>query len=107
MELKPIHQQVVVLMGASSGIGRATALEFGRRGARVFVAARDREGLESLAEEIRGNGGEAGFLVGDASDADQTRAVGDAAFERFGAIDTWVQLAAVSLYATFEQTTPE
>ena len=59
MQLKPVEEQVVVLMGASSGIGRETALRFAERGAKVVVSARGKEGLNSLVEEIRGKGGQA------------------------------------------------
>jgi NADP-dependent 3-hydroxy acid dehydrogenase YdfG len=58
-QLKSIEKQVVVLMGASSGIGRETALRFARKGAKVMVSARGEEGLDSLVEEIRAEGGEA------------------------------------------------
>ena len=53
MQLKRVGDQVVVLMGASSGIGRETALRFARKGAKVVVSARGEEGLDSLVEEIR------------------------------------------------------
>ena len=56
MQLKPIEEQVVVLMGASSGIGRETALRFARKGAKVVVSARGEEGLDSLVEEIQAEG---------------------------------------------------
>ena len=52
MQLKRVGDQVVVLMGASSGIGRETALRFARKGAKVVVSARGEEGLDSLVEEI-------------------------------------------------------
>ena len=58
MQLKPVEEQVVALMGASSGIGRETALRFARRVAKVVASARSEEGLDSLVEEIRGEGGE-------------------------------------------------
>jgi NAD(P)-dependent dehydrogenase (short-subunit alcohol dehydrogenase family) len=58
MKLKPVEQQVVALMGASSGIGREAALRFARRGARVVVSARGEEGLDSLVEGIESAGGE-------------------------------------------------
>jgi NAD(P)-dependent dehydrogenase (short-subunit alcohol dehydrogenase family) len=107
MRLKPIEEQVVVLMGASSGIGRETALRFARRGAKVVVSARGEEGLDSLVEEIRGEGGEATMTIADTSEFDQVKAVADRAVEEYGRLDTWVHLAAVGLFATFEQTTPE
>ena len=57
-QLKPVGEQVVVLMGASSGIGRESALRFARKGARVVVSARGEEGLDFLVQEIRDEGGE-------------------------------------------------
>jgi len=107
MRLKPIDEQVVVLMGASSGIGRETALRFARRGAKVVVSARGEEGLDSLVEEIRDEGGEATMVLADTSECDQVKAVADRAVEEYGTLDTWVHLAAVGLFATFEETTPE
>src|SRR5215210_2533551 len=107
MQLKPIEQQIVAVMGASSGIGRETALRFAKRGAKVVVSARGEEGLVSLAEEIRREGGEATAVVADTSDFEQVKAVADRAVEEYGRLDTWVHLAAVGLYATFEETTPE
>jgi NADP-dependent 3-hydroxy acid dehydrogenase YdfG len=53
MQLKPVGEQVVALMDASSGIGRKTALRFAERGAKVVVSARNEEGLKSLVQEIR------------------------------------------------------
>ncbi len=68
IKLKPIGAQVVVVFGASSGIGRLAALEFARRGAKVVVAARSEEGLKSLVEEIEAGGGKAFYVVADAAD---------------------------------------
>jgi NAD(P)-dependent dehydrogenase (short-subunit alcohol dehydrogenase family) len=107
MRLKPVEEQVVVVMGASSGIGRETALRFAERGARVVVSARGKEGLDSLADEIRREDGEATPVVADTSEYEQVKAVVDRAVEEYGRLDTWVHLAAVGLFATFEQTTPE
>jgi NAD(P)-dependent dehydrogenase (short-subunit alcohol dehydrogenase family) len=107
MKLKPITEQVVVVMGAATGIGRLAALEFARRGARVVVSARDPEGLETLVAEIRQAHGEAVALPADISVADQVQAVADGTEQAFGRIDTWVNVAAVTLYAPFEQTTAE
>src|SRR5215210_3386788 len=106
-QLKPVGEQVVVLMGASSGIGRESALRFARKGAKVVVSARGEEGLGSLVQEIRGEGGEATYVVADTSDFGQVKAVADRAVEEYGTLDTWVHLAAVGLFAAFEETTPE
>ena len=107
VKLKPVEEQVVVLMGASSGIGRETALRFARKGARVVVSARGEEGLDSLVEEIRAEGGDASYVVAEVTDFDQVKAVADRAVEEYGRLDSWVHLAAVGLFTTFEQTTPE
>ena len=106
-QLKPVGEQVVVLMGASSGIGRESALRFARKNAKVVVSARGEDGLDSLVEEIRGEGGEAIAVPADTSDFEQVKAVADRAVEEYGRLDTWVHLAAVGLFATFEETTPE
>ena len=107
MQLKPVEEQVVVLMGASSGIGRETALRFAKRGAKVVVSARGKEGLDTLVEEIRREGGEATAVFAEVTDFEQVKAVADRTVQEYGRLDTWVHLAAVGLFATFEQTTPE
>src|SRR5829696_1323404 len=107
MQLKPVEDQVVALMGASSGIGRETALRFAEQGARVVVSARSEEGLASLVEEILDKGGEVVSIPAEASEFEQVKAVADRDVEEDGRLDTWVHLAAVGLFATFEQTTPE
>src|SRR3712207_2602306 len=107
MQLKPVEEQVVVLMGASSGIGRETALRFAKRGAKVVVSARSEQGLDSLVDEIRRGGGGGLAVPAEVTDFEQVKAVADRAVEEYGRLDTWVHLAAVGLFATFEQTTPE
>jgi NAD(P)-dependent dehydrogenase (short-subunit alcohol dehydrogenase family) len=105
MRLKPVQEQVVVVLGASSGIGRETALRFAKRGAKVVAAARSEPGLVSLVDEITAAGGQAIYAVCDVSDFDQVDAVAAAAVRAFGRIDSWVTVAAVSVYARFEDTT--
>ena len=105
--LKPVGEQVVVVMGASSGIGRATAVRFAEKGAKVVVAARGEAGLRSLVEQIRAEGGEACAEVADVTDAAQMRRVAQRAVTEYGRLDTWVHAAAVLLVAPFEETTPE
>src|SRR5215216_2588212 len=107
VKLKPIENQVVVVMGASSGIGRETALRLAKRGAKVVVAARSEAGLRSLEGEIRGLGGEARAVVADVSEFEQVEAVAQRAVDEYGRLDTWVHLAAVGLFAPFDQTQPE
>lgn len=92
---KPLLEQVVVITGASSGIGRCTAEYVARRGARVVVTSRWREALDELVEEIEARGGQALAVPGDVRREEEMAAVADAAIERFGRIDTWVNNAGV------------
>ncbi len=107
IQLKPINQQVVAVVGASSGIGRVTALEFAKRGAKVAVSARTQSGLDSLVEEISQFNGEAIAIPADVASFEQVQAIADKTVEHFGQLDTWVHLAATSVFAPFEQVTPE
>ena len=107
MNLKPIHEQVVVVVGATSGIGRETALQFGERGAKVVVAGRSSSALSELVQQIQSRGGEASLQVADVSQYEQMQALAERARELYGRIDTWVHVAAVSLYAPFQETSPE
>ncbi len=107
MQLKPISQQVVAIVGASSGIGRETALQFAKKGAKVVVAARSQSGLESLVSEIKLFGGESVAIVADVSEFDQVKAIADKAVEVYGRLDTWVHSAATGVLSPFDQITPE
>jgi NAD(P)-dependent dehydrogenase (short-subunit alcohol dehydrogenase family) len=107
MKLKPIHDQVVVVIGASSGIGREVALRFAEQGAKILVAARSEPGLVSLVEDITARGGQGAYAVCDVTDFAQVKAAADTAVQKFGRVDTWVNVAAVSVYARFEDTSPE
>ena len=107
LQLKPLDEQVAVVMGATSGIGRATALLMAKQGARVVVAARRQEALDELVEEIEQAGGQAVAVAADVTDFDQINGVARAAISKWGRIDTWVHTAAAALYARFEETSPE
>ena len=107
MKLKQIQDQVVVVVGASSGIGRESALRFGARGAKVVVAARSEPGLTSLVAEIVAAGGEAVPVVCDVADPGQVQQVAVVAEQVYGRVDTWANVAATSVFAAFEDTTPE
>jgi len=93
-----LNQQVIVITGASSGIGLATARLAARRGARVVMAARNDRDLQQAAEEIRVNGGRAIAVAADVSDEEAVARLGEAALLEFGTVDTWVNNAGLSIY---------
>lgn len=95
---RPLAEQVIVLTGATSGIGLVTARMASRRGARLVLAARNAESLDRLVEEIEVSGGEAIAVPTDTGDEEAVRELGERAIERFGRIDTWINNAAVSIY---------
>ncbi len=107
MQLKPISQQVVAIVGASSGIGRETALQFAQKGASVVVSARNELGLNSLVAEIQASGGKATAIVGDVADFERVKAIADYTVKQYGRLDTWVHCAATGILAPFAEITPE
>lgn len=107
MARRPVNEQVVVVVGASSGIGRGTAQAMAERGARVVVSARDGEALDALVETLEQRGARALAVPADVTEPEAMERVAREAVTRFGRIDTWVQAAAVSLYAPLEATEPE
>ncbi|MEO8511628.1 MAG: SDR family oxidoreductase [Chloroflexota bacterium] len=104
---KPLKQQVVVITGASQGIGRETALQMAMSRATVVLAARNEEALQELARQVERLGGTAEVVVTDVAEHDQVERLAQRAIERFGRIDTWVNNAGVSIYATVEQLEPD
>jgi NAD(P)-dependent dehydrogenase (short-subunit alcohol dehydrogenase family) len=107
MELKPIQDQVVVIVGATSGIGMNTAIEFGKRGARVVLAGRSEADLRNVLTRIRENGGDGITVTADVSNWEQVKGIADQALGTYYRIDTWVNLAAVSIWGAFSTITPE
>ena len=107
MAKKPLREQVVVVTGASSGLGRAIARLAGERGAKVVVTARNAEALDACVAEIEHAGSEALAVPGDVTDREQVERVVGAAAERFGRIDTYVSNAIVTVYAEAERLEPE
>jgi short-subunit dehydrogenase len=104
---RPLHEQVVVITGASQGIGRETALMLGRRGSSVVAAARNEKALGTLAAAIARSGGHVVTVVADVAEYADVERIADRAVGRFGRIDTWVNNAGVSVYARVEELRPE
>src|SRR3954453_12260251 len=102
---RPVQDQVVVITGASSGIGRAAALEFARAGANVVCAARTEAALDSLVGEITADGGTAIAVPTDVADPAAVYALAEVAETTYGRIDTWVNAAAVSVWGRVEDIT--
>src|SRR3954451_7746935 len=90
VKLKKLADQVIVITGASSGIGLATAETAARKGAKVVLAARSGETLDEVVGRITAQGGHALAVTCDVSDRAQVDRLADAAVTRFGRIDTWV-----------------
>src|SRR5437763_12379890 len=106
MPKKPLPEQVMVVTGASSGVGRAIARAAGRRGAKVVVAARGEEGLLAAVDEIERAGSEALAVPTDVTDQAQNEELVRRTLERFGRIDTYVANAIVTVYAEAEKLEP-
>ena len=107
VSLKRLEEQVVVITGASSGIGRVTAREAARRGAKVVLVSRDEGDLRAVVEEIRAAGGQATHVVADVADRAALQRAAEVAVETFGGLDTWVNNAGVSVYGRLEEVAEE
>jgi short-subunit dehydrogenase len=101
--LKPLNEQVMVITGASSGIGLATVQAAARKKVRLVLVARSGSTLERVASEIVAGGGEAIAVVADVGSRAEVAQVAQAAIDRFGRIDTWVNDAGVSIYGRLEE----
>jgi NAD(P)-dependent dehydrogenase (short-subunit alcohol dehydrogenase family) len=99
--------QVVVITGASAGIGRAVVREFAKQGAHIGLLARDRDGLEAARKEVEDAGGRALVLPTDTADADAVEAAASAVEEAFGPIDIWINDAMVSVFSPLKEMTPD
>ena len=103
VKLKPLAEQVIVITGASSGIGLATARLAAERGARVVLAARSEGALTQLAQEITAAGGKATVAVTDVSKPEEVQALAARAIAEHGGFDTWVNDAGTGMYGRLEE----
>jgi NAD(P)-dependent dehydrogenase (short-subunit alcohol dehydrogenase family) len=99
--------EVVVITGASAGVGRATVRAFAQHGACIGLIARGQEGLQAAAAEVHLAGGKALVLPTDVADATQVEAAADAVEKTFGPIDIWINNAMASVFSPVKETTPE
>lgn len=97
----------VVLTGASSGIGRATALAFASQGAALLLASRNAEALQDVAAACEAAGGDVLVVPTDVTDPDAVKALAEAAIERFGRVDVWVNNVGVGAVGLFDKTPME
>ena len=97
--LKPLHEQVMLVTGASSGIGLTTAEMAAAQGAAVMLVARDEDALRGIRDRLRAAGHRAEYAVADVAEIDQLEQALAAAVEAFGGVDTWVNNAGVGVYS--------
>src|SRR4051812_13242546 len=107
IKLKPLSAQTIVITGASSGIGLATAKLAAKRGANVVLTARNQDSLSQIAGEIKHGGGSAAYVAADVAKRDELSHVADIAIQRFGGFDTWVNDAGIGIYGKLDEITDE
>ncbi|WP_276497012.1 SDR family oxidoreductase [Pontibacter litorisediminis] len=107
ISLKPLSQQVMIITGASSGIGLATARAAAKKGAKLVLASRNEEALRQAVEQINMDGGEAVYVVADVGQREDVQRLAEMAIRQFGGFDTWVNNAGVSIYGKLSEVSEE
>ena len=108
LQLKPLDQQVIVITGASSGIGLLTAKTAAELGAKVILIARNEDAMKKAVDEITAAGGQATYAAADVADADAFRAAAEKGVGHFGGrVDTWVNDAGTGMFGKVTETNLE
>ena len=103
IRLKPLDEQVIVITGASSGIGLATAEEAANRGAKLVLAARSEQTLGQIVERLKAAGSQVVSVACDVAERQQVNRVADVAISTFGRIDTWVNNSGIAIYGRLDE----
>jgi short-subunit dehydrogenase len=107
VQLKPLSEQVIVLTGATSGIGLATARKAARRGAKLVLVARNKEALRQVSDDLVGHGAEVHYIAADVANEDDVRGIAESAIQRFGGFDAWFNIAGVTIFGKNEDVSIE
>lgn len=107
VRLKPLSNQIMVITGASSGIGLATAQAGAKAGLKVVLVARDGDALAKIERDIATAGGKSAHVVADVGNRADVQKVADFAVQKFGGFDTWVNNAGVSVFGKLEEVSDE
>lgn len=105
--LKPLQEQVIVITGASSGIGLATARAAAKKGAKLVLSSRNKEALTTIEQQLKQEGAQVMHVVADVGKREDLQKLADAAIDRFGGFDTWINNAGVSIYGRLEEVSDE
>ncbi|MBC6611381.1 SDR family NAD(P)-dependent oxidoreductase [Hymenobacter sp. BT507] len=103
VNLKKLSDQVIVITGASSGIGLVTARMAAKEGAKLVLVARSEDALRQLTDELQSQNAQAAYLVADVSKQGEAQRIAQKAQEQFGGFDTWINNAGVSMYGKVEE----
>lgn len=107
LKLKPLARQVVVITGATSGIGLSTARAAAAKGARLVLAARNEEALKAVRDDLTSKGAKSAYVVADVGREDDVGRIVETAVAKFGGFDTWINNAGVSIVGSLSETSTE